>query len=57
MKILIISHFFSNEVDILIADLKYINLDDVNFDEDKSEAIVQVKLMPWRNRFKQHRTF
>ena len=51
------SHFFSNEVDILIADLKYINLDDVNFDEDKSEAIVQVKLMPWRNRFKQHRTF
>ena len=42
---------------ILIADLNYINLDDVNFDEDKPEAIIQVKLMPWRNRFKQRRAF
>ena len=42
---------------ILIADLNYINLDDVNFDEDEPEAIIQVKLMPWRNRFKQRRAF
>ena len=45
--------FSSNEMGILSTDLNDINLDDVNFDEDDPEAIIHVRLMAWRNRFKQ----
>ena len=45
--------FSSNEMSILSTDLNDINLDDVNFDEDDPEAIIHVRLMAWRNRFKQ----
>ena len=38
---------------ILSVDLNKINLDDVNFDEDGPETINDVRLMDWRNRFKQ----
>ena len=41
---------------ILSVDLNKINLDDVNFDEDGPETINDVRLMDWRNRFKQRKS-
>ena len=40
-------------MDILSVDLNNINLDDVNFDEDDRETIINVRLLAWRNKFKQ----
>ena len=34
-----------------------ISLDDNNFDEDDPETIIHVRLIAWRNRFKQRKTF
>ena len=37
--------FFSNQMDTLTVDLRNINLDDVNFDEDDPKTIIDVRLM------------
>ena len=42
---------------VLSVDLNDIKLDDVNFDEYDSEAIIHVKLMAWCNRLKQCKPF
>ena len=39
-------------MDIISVDINNINLDDVDFDKDDSEAIVHVKLIGWRKRLK-----
>ena len=44
-------------MDILSVDLNNINLDDVNFDEDDRETIINVRLLAWCNKFKQHKAF
>ena len=38
---------------IVSVDLNSINFDDVNFDEEDTESVIHVKLMVWRNMFKQ----
>ena len=55
MKILVMSHFFSDEMGIVSVDLNNINFDDVNFDGDDPETIIHVRLKAWRNRFKQRK--
>ena len=52
MNILVMSHFLATKV-ILNADLNNFNLDDVNFDEDDPETIINVKLLTWSDRFEQ----
>ena len=47
--------FSSDEMVILKVDFNNINLDAVNFDEDDPETIIQVRLMDWRNKFKQYK--
>ena len=47
--------FLSDGTDLVTIDLKNINLDDVNFDEDDHETIVYVRLMAWRDRYKQNK--
>ena len=49
--------FSSDNMCILSVDLNKINVDNVNFDENDPETIIHVKIMAWRNRFKQHKTF
>ena len=41
---------------ILIVDNDKINLDDANFDEDDLETIINIRLMAWRNKFKQRKS-
>ena len=40
---------------ILSVDLNNFNLGDVNFNEDDPETLIHVRLMAWRNRFKQRK--
>ena len=40
---------------IWVLDLNNIYNDDDDFDEDDPKTIVFVRLMAWRNRFKQHK--
>ena len=47
--------FLSDGMDLVTTDLKNINPDDVNFDEDDHETIVYVRLMAWRDRYKQNK--
>ena len=47
--------FFGGDMGILSVDLDEINLDDVNFDEDDPETIINVGIMAWRKRFKKHK--
>ena len=49
--------FFDDEMGFLSVDLNNINLDDVNFDKDDPAAIIHVRIMAWRNRFKQRKAF
>ena len=49
--------FFSNKMGILIICLNNINFDDVNFDENDPGTITHVRLIGWRNKFKQHKLF
>ena len=49
--------YFSDEIGILIVDLKNINLDYVNFDEDNPEIIIHVRHLDWCNRSKQYKAF
>ena len=44
-------------ISILSVDLNNINLYDFHFNEDVSETIIHVRVMAWRNRFKQRKTF
>ena len=44
-------------MDILVVDLRNINLDDVSFDEDDPKTIIHVRIMDWQNRFKQSKAF
>ena len=54
MKILIMSHFLV--VKWVFLDLVKINIDDVNFDEDDPETIINVRLTAWRDRYKQRKS-
>ena len=47
--------FFTENISFNAIDLNNINLDDVNFDEDDPETINYVRLVTWRNRFKQRK--
>ena len=42
---------------ILSGGLDKNNLDDVNFDEDDPESIINFQLMVWCNRYKQHKSY
>ena len=57
MKILVKSHFFGGDVDILSVDLQKIDLHDVNFYEDDPETILHVTFLPWPNKFEKRKTF
>ena len=47
--------FKKSDMGILSLGLNNINLDGVNFYEDDLETIIHVRLMAWRNRYKQHK--
>ena len=49
--------FSSSGMGNLSVDLNNINLDDVKFDEDDPENIIHVRLVAWRNRYKQRRAY
>ena len=42
-------------MDILSIDLSDINLDDTNYNEDDSEAIIHVRLLPWHIKFEKRK--
>ena len=42
-------------MDLNIIDLNNINLDDDDFHEDDPETIINVRLIAWCNRYKQHK--
>ena len=52
-----VTSFSRDEMGILIVDLDKINLDGVNFDEDHLETNLYVRLIAWRNRFKQCKSY
>ena len=43
--------FSYNQMGILNVDLNNINLDDTNYDEDKPETIIHIRLWAWHIRF------
>ena len=47
--------FSCNEMGILSMDLKNINLDDPNYDEDSLEIIIHVRLLAWHSKFETHK--
>ena len=49
--------FSSDGMGILGVDLNNVNPDDVNFNEDDPKTIFHVRLMTWRNKFKQHKAY
>ena len=46
--------FYCNEMGISIANLNNINLDN-NFDEDDPDAIILIRLLPWRSKLKKRK--
>ena len=42
-------------MDILSIDLSDINLDDTNYNEDDSEAIIHVRLLAWHIKFEKRK--
>ena len=42
-------------MDILSIDLSDINLDDTNYNEDDSEAIIHVRLLTWHIKFEKRK--
>ena len=47
--------FNYNEMNILNIDLKCINLDDNNFNEDEPDTIIHVRLLAWYNKFEKRK--
>ena len=57
MKILMTSHFFSDEMGFLSVNLNTINLNNINLDEDDPENIIHARFLNWCNTFKQRKSF
>ena len=57
MKILMTSHFFSDEIGFLSVNLNTINLNNINLDEDDPENIIHARFLNCCNRFKQRKSF
>ena len=51
MNILVILHFFCNEMRILDIDLNNINLDDTYYDEVDHEKTIHVRRLVWHIKF------
>ena len=52
-----ITAFFSDGMGLVTINFSSISLDDYYFDEDDSTKIVLLRLITWRNRFKQHKAY
>ena len=48
--------FPSNDMVFNTINFTDISLNDDNFDKNDPETIIDVRLMAWRNRYKQHKT-
>ena len=52
-----IAAFFSDGMGLVTINFSSISLDDYYFDEDDPTKIVLLRLITWRNRFKQHKAY